>query len=92
MFLLPNKDNELVDALLFLKNDVVESEETDYVESTEMYKISRIIKGLQHTTKYNVVRVWGDTMAETSSIENGRFIVNTIIHLESVEKLKISKA
>ena len=57
-----------------------------------MYKISRIIKGLQYTTKYNVVRLWNDTMADKCSTENGKLIVKGIIYPESIEKLPIPKA
>ena len=91
MFLLSNEDSEVSHSLIFLKNDIIESKETVYVESTEMYKISRIIKGLQYTTKYNVVRLWNDVMADKCSTENGKLIVKGIIYPESIEKLPIPK-
>lgn len=51
-----------------------------YVNSTEMYKVSRILKGLQFTTKYNIVRLWNDTIAGEASEENGRLIISGIIN------------
>lgn len=56
-----------------------------YVDSTEMYKVSRILKGLQFTTKYNIVRLWNDTIAGEASEENGRLIVSGIINPEEME-------
>lgn len=90
-FLLADEDGEVSHSLISLKNDIIESKETVYVKSTEMYKISRIIKGLQYTTKYNVVRLWNDTMADKCSTENGKLIVKGIIYPESIEKLPIPK-
>ena len=56
-----------------------------YVDSTEMYKVSRILKGLQFTTKYSIVRLWNDTIAGESSVENGRLIVRGIINPEGMD-------
>ena len=64
------------------------SKKTTFVESTEIYRISRIIKGLQYTTKYNIVRLWNDTIVGNSSVENGRLIVSGIINPEEMEKIK----
>ena len=58
-----------------------------YVDSTEMYRVSRILKGLQFTTKYNVVRLWNDTIAGEASKENGRMIVSGIINPEEMEAI-----
>lgn len=90
-FLLADEDSKVSHSLISLKNDTIESKETVYVESTEMYKISRLIKELQYTTKYNVVRLWNDTMADKCSTENGKLIVKGIIYPESIEKLPIPK-
>lgn len=42
-----------------------------FVESTEMYKISRILKGLQFTTKHNIVRLWNDALIKKPSEKMG---------------------
>ena len=49
-------------------------------DDTDMYRASRLIKGLQFTTKYNIVRLWNDTIAGESSVEKGRLIVSSIIN------------
>ena len=63
------------------------SKSRTYVDSTEMYKISRILKGLQFTTKYNIVRLWNDAVVADASEENGRLIVQGIIDPDSVPRL-----
>lgn len=65
-------------------NALISSKKT-FVSNTEMYDISRIIKGLQYTLKYNVVRLWNDFIINDVSEENGRLIVNNIIHPEEIE-------
>lgn len=60
------------------------SNETLHVVDTDMYRISRILKGLQFTTKYNIVRLWNDAFVGESSKENGRLIVSGIIDPDSV--------
>lgn len=52
-----------------------------------MYKISRILKGLQFTTKYNIVRLWNDNFVAESSEENGKLIVSGIIDPDSVPQV-----
>lgn len=59
----------------FTKKDIVNA----------MYKVSRILKGLQFTTKYNIVRLWNDTIAGEASEENGSLIVSGIINPEEME-------
>ena len=49
------------------------------VSDTQIYKISRIIKGLQYTTQYNVVRVWNDEFLGDPSEEKGKLIVGNLI-------------
>lgn len=56
----------------------------EYVDSTEMYKVSRILKGLQFTTKYNIVRLWNDAIVADASEENGKLIVSGIIDPDSM--------
>lgn len=56
------------------------SDKKVYVSSTEIYRVSRIIKGLQYVIKYNVVRIWSDEFLEKSSEENGKLIVSSIIN------------
>ena len=85
--LLSCEDNDLPHALAFLKNDMDEIQETVYVEDTDMYKISRVIKELQYTTKHGVVRLWNDTIADKCSTENGKLIVKGIIYPKGIEKL-----
>ena len=65
-------------------NTLISSKKT-YVGDTEMYRVSRIIKGLQYTMKYNVVRLWNDSIINDVSEENGRLIVSNIIHPEEIE-------
>lgn len=54
-------------------------EKAIYVESTEMYRISRIIKGLQYTTKYNIVRLWNNRIDYKPSKELGQLIIRNMI-------------
>lgn len=49
------------------------------VRDTQIYKISRIIKGLQYTTQYNVVRMWNDEFLGDPSEEKGKLIVGNLI-------------
>ncbi len=68
-------NNEVVP---YFSTNLISSKRT-FISSTEMYKISRIIKGLQFTTKYNVVRIWNDSLANNASEENGKIIVSNLI-------------
>lgn len=54
-----------------------------YVEDTSIYKISRIIKNLQFTSKHNVIRVWNDNILSTCSDENGKKIISEILLSEN---------
>ena len=60
------------------------------VTDTDMYRISRIISGLQYTTEYNVTRLWNDSIAASSSEENGKLIVSSIIYPETMPKIEIT--
>ena len=75
--------NELVK----IDSNTLISSKKAYVSNTEMYDISRIIKGLQYTMKYNVVRLWNDSIINDVSEENGRLIVSNIIHPEEMSKI-----
>ena len=56
------------------------------VFETDMYRISRILRGLQYTTRYNVVRLWNDAIVANATEENGKMIVMGIIDPESMPK------
>ena len=71
-------------ALIVYNGNLSVSKSRTYVDSTEMYKISRILKGLQFTTKYNIVRLWNDAIVADASEENGRLIVQGIIDPDSM--------
>lgn len=73
--------------LVALNNDLVISKDVLFVESTEMYKVSRLLKGLQFTSKHNIVRLWNDALIKKASEENGRMIVSGIINPESVPQV-----
>lgn len=63
------------------------SKRTEYVESTEMYRVSRILKGFQYTTNKNVIRIWNDDLVDKVSEENGREILSNLMLLnETVKK------
>lgn len=80
--LLNDKNNN---ALIVANTNLPVTKSRIFVDSTEMYKVSRILKGLQFTTKYNIVRLWNDAIAGESSEENGRLIVSGIINLKTNE-------
>lgn len=82
--LLDEKNNN---ALILSNTNLPVIKSRTYVDSTEMYRVSRILKGLQFTTKYNVVRLWNDTIAGEASKENGRLIVSGIINPEEMEAI-----
>lgn len=67
------------------------SNKTKPVYSTEMYKISRILNGLQYTTKYNIVRIWSDALIQEISEESGRLIVSSIIDPDSVPQIELKE-
>jgi len=61
-----------------------------YEESTAMYKVSRILKGLQYTTRHNVVRLWNDSIIADASEANGKQIVSGILEPDSVPALPMT--
>lgn len=46
---------------------------------TSIYRVSNVIKCLQYTMKYNVVRLWNDKLLGESSIEKGKAIVGDLL-------------
>lgn len=58
-----------------------------FVESTEMYRISKVIKALQYVLQYNVIRSWSETIALTSSEENGKQIVKNEVFPQKTKLL-----
>lgn len=75
-------------SLMALNNDLNESNKKTYVSETEMYRVSRILKGFQYTTKNNIVRLWNDTIISNSTKESGRLIVSGLINPEEMKKIK----
>lgn len=64
-----------------LSTELTESKKSKLVYDTEIYKISRIVNGLQYTLKYNIVRLWNDKfLDESNSINLGKEIVTSIIN------------
>ena len=81
------KINGLKKALGVKKTSLPITKTCHYVTSTEMYRVSRIIRGLQFTTRYNIIRFWNDVIAKEASQENGKLIVGNIINPEENDKL-----
>ena len=52
------------------------SNETIYYNSTDIYKISRIIKNLQYVLDSNIVRLWNDDFFKGSNTNNGKMIIS----------------
>ena len=77
-----NKSPILVDA----KDKI--SKDTSYESSTEMYRISRIVKGLQYTTNHNVVRIWNDALIQQPSAVAGKLIIKSLINPDGLEVKK----
>lgn len=75
-------------SLVVLSNDLQESTKRTFVPETDMYRISRILKGFQYTTKNNIVRLWNDTIASNCTKESGKLIVSGIINPEEMKQIK----
>ena len=73
--------------LVLFKDSMEITTKSEHNTDTEMYKISRLIKGLQYTTKYNIVRIWNDNLIDKVSAENGKLIVSGILNPESSDEL-----
>ena len=50
-----------------------------YSLKTDIYKISKIIKGLQLLTTKNVIRIWNDELVKEANEKNGKLIIKNII-------------
>ncbi len=57
------------------------SNKTVYVTDTSMYRASRIMKALQFTSRYSVIRVWNDDIVSLETENGGRLIVSDIMGL-----------
>lgn len=93
-FLTSNKNNKKLE-LAVINNDLIESSETVFVPQTDIYRVSRIIKSFQYTTKYNIVRLWNDTIACNATKECGKEIITGFIEpnrmIEARKKIKAEK-
>lgn len=81
-------ENERNNNLVVLNHNLRESNKKTFVPETDMYKISRILKGFQYTTKNNIVRLWNDTIVSNSTKESGRLIVRGLINPEEMKQIK----
>lgn len=68
--------------LLVLNNDLEISDKHVYVESTEMYKVSWILKGLQLNTNHKIIRFWSDSVITDCSEELGKNLVSGLLTFE----------
>ncbi len=84
--LIGNKKNE--SAIVALNSDTSLEKRSIFVEETDMYRVSRILKGLQFTTQFNVIRLWNYAIADEVSEEAGRLIVSGIIDPDSFPKVE----
>lgn len=73
-------------ALMIIGTGIELDRRTVFVPETDMYRVSRIIKGLQYTTQFNVIRLWNYSIADDASEEAGRLIVSGIINPDSTPK------
>ena len=85
------EQQDINNSLVILNKSLKITKNEYYVNSTEMYKISRILKGLQFTTKYNIIRLWNDEIIADASEENGRLIVSGIIDPDFMTKEVINE-
>lgn len=64
---------------------------TRFDSDTFIYRLSRGVKGLQYTAKYNVVRLWNDATVVDATAGNGRLIVSSIFDpdraIEPIQKI-----
>lgn len=56
------------------KNALV-TKDSIFVPDTTIYKVSRILRGLQYTTNHNVIRFWNDSFVGGPSSEIGKAIL-----------------
>lgn len=74
--------------LIIFNNNLQESNKKEFVPETDMYRISRVLKGFQYTTKNNIVRLWNDTIVSNSTKESGRLIVSGLLNPEEMKKIQ----
>lgn len=72
--------------LIFRNGNLEVSNRRIYVVETDMYRVSRILKGLQFTTQYSIVRLWNDAIVADETEDNGRLIVTGIIDPSTMPK------
>ena len=74
------KEKETSKELVAFNNKVVINTKTVFDENTDIYRISRIMKGLQYTTQNNIIRLWNPNLVNEVSSRNGRLIVTSLIN------------
>ena len=87
--ILKKKSLKQAESLVLQKNEITRTciEERD----TYIYKVSRIIKGLQYTSNYNIVRLWNDNLLEKNLKGTaGRLILESLLS-ESDSRNSIKK-
>ena len=65
-------------SLIIQKNEITNK----YIEvhDTYIYKVSRVIKGLQYTSNYNIVRLWNDNLLKKKlNGKAGRLILESLL-------------
>ncbi len=60
------------------------SKTTEFVINTDMYRMSRLLKSLQYTLSYKVIRIWNYAVADIASAENGRLLLKGLSDPDSV--------
>ena len=74
------KDDKKYELVNLMNQDIVISDSFVIEYDTSIYNVSRIIKGLQFTAKYNVIRLWNPRLVYEASSQNGKLIVTSIIN------------
>lgn len=71
MNLVQQKSNEL---MIFKSTGIVKSHEIHHVKETDIYRASRVIRELQYTTEYNIIRTWDEKLLNTISDADTLFL------------------
>lgn len=71
---------------LVIKDDAIDNK-TTFVSDTSMYRVSRVIKGLQYTTEFNIIRLWNYSIADKPSKESGKELVSGLINHSGITDL-----
>ena len=77
-------ENSSLYSIISAKEEI--SSQTKPYYETDIYKISNNIKSLQYTLKYNVVRLWNDSLLGEPTVEKGRALVEGILELSMAKK------